>query len=534
MKKIILLILLVSVFYPFSGALTEDSEEIKLYLGQPKIIFASMPQKIVIDDPRVLDVTAVAEDGLTLLPKAVGVTTLMLTDNSGEQSYRIRVLQEDVTDVKLRIDSLLKELKLSKVNTKVAENESKVLLLGTVKTSEDKDRINLALGPLKEKTVDLIKVEEEAAVVDIDVQVLELDKGATKTLGFTWPNGSTITMSEQGYPTAAAPVSFASIFTVHNTFNRGQFSWTLDALIQEGKGRILSQPHIACQSGKEAELLVGGEKPIFTTSVASTTGASGTSVEYKEYGIKLKVKPVVTEDKRIKLALNIEVSELETTSAEYLGNSTSTTAKAYPLKKRTASTEVYLDNGQTMAIGGMVKQKSEEELQKVPWLADIPVLGFLFRKRTTTLGDGHSTRGDTELFITLTPTLLSVKEEAAPAAVAAPVSRLPVETKPLSAETTLPQELKDYTKTVQLKIINAVYYPQQAKELGWEGTVALVLRLTANGELKDARIAKSSGYKALDDAALEVVKKQAPYSAFPAQVKLEELRIEVPVIFSKN
>jgi TonB family protein len=306
------------------------------------------------------------------------------------------------------------------------------------------------------------------------------------------------------------------------------FTWTLYALVQEGKARVLSRPRLACQSGKEAELLVGGEKPIITTQVVSG-GASGTSVEYKEYGIKLKIKPTVSEQERIKLVLNVEVSEVE--DAVTIGG-TNTTALAYPLKKRTAATELFLNDGQTMAIGGLMRQKSQEDITKTPGLGDIPIVGMLFRKKVSSIGGGTGEKGDTELFITITPTIVSKKtpepksvvslEKTAPQAVVSLESR------------NIPPNLENYVRAVQTKIVTAAYYPLSAREAGWEGDVKLNLNLASNGDLKEIKILQSSGYKVLDDAALAVAKKQSPYPPFPPQIESQELWVVVPITYRKN
>lgn len=540
MKNIfpILTIGVLFVFFPLINYNLADNdvavEEIRLYIGETKLLPVHSPTRIVITNPNIADVANVSENTITLFPKAVGSTSLVFWDDMGEQSYRIRVVAEDMSDIKRRIDNLINELNLPNVYTKAKDEENKVLLLGGVKTSQDKDRLDLALGALKEKTINLITIKEEA-IVDIDVQVLELAKDATKTLGFTWPVG--ITLTDSSGPTSAAVTGLTHVFHVSD-FKRTAFNITLDALIQEGKARILSQPRLACLSGKEAELLVGGEKPIMTTEVAgliatttSVTTTGSTEVDYKEYGIKLKIKPTVIGD-NIQLALNVEVSEVG--DAEILGSLTNITARAYPLTKRNFSTELYLKDGQTLVIGGLIKQKTEEEVSKTPGLGDIPIIGALFRWKKTNVGGGIGEKGDVELFITLTPTIVAGKELAKESVTPKATVSLPVETEPLTAEDKIPAELRDYIKTVQLKIINAVYYPQEAKELGWEGTVNLILRLASSGDLKEATISQSSGYKALDDAALEVVQKQSPYPAFPHQVKLEELKIQVPIVYRKN
>ena len=359
MRKFFLAVMLVlasitaSPFQPYAS--DGIDEEIKLYMGEVKTLPVNGIARIIIGNPAIADVVNVSKTEITLSPKAPGATTLVYWDLYGEQSYKLRVFAEDVSIIKRRVDNLLSKLNLPGIYTQAEEDEDKVLLLGTVKTPQDREKVALALGNLTSKTVDLINVKEEETAVEIDVQVLEVDKDATKTLGFTNPLRGTVTITEVGSP-GLTSAWWGSLFKVSNV-SRGAFAWTVDALIQEGKARILSRPRLACQSGKEAELSVGGEKPIFTTDVASA-GGEGTSVEYKEYGIKMKIKPTVNEEGRIKVALNVEISEVG--AADTIGSTDTTTAKAYPLTKRTVSTELYLDDGQTLAVGGLIKQKLEE------------------------------------------------------------------------------------------------------------------------------------------------------------------------------
>lgn len=237
----------------------------------------------------------------------------------------------------------------------------------------------------------------------------------------------------------------------------------------------------------------------------------------------------MNEQDRIKLALKVEVSELE--EAETLGSDTETTARAYPLTKRTASTELFLNDGQTLAIGGLIKQKASEDLQKVPWLADLPILGALFRKRVVTEGGGSGERGNTELFITLTPTIVSRQMPDDKVTSAEEISPKEVVSFPTAG---IPSNLANYIRAVQAKIIKATYYPRQAKDAGWEGNVKLSLNITSNGDLKDITISQSSGYKILDDTALEVARNQAPYPPFPPQIDSQELWVEVPIVYKKN
>lgn len=537
MKRALLIAILIAgglLFTPFNDcALTAYSgDELKLYIGHTKILSVSNPSRIAIGNPEVVDVIHVTKDELTLSPKAPGKTTLVFWDNFGEQSFTVKVFAEDILDAKRRIDNMLSKLDLPEVKTVAEEEEGKVVLLGRVKTPQDKERISIALGQLQGKTIDLINVKEEESVIEIDVHVLELSQDATDTLGFTWPGAINITeVGSAGL--SAAGTTWGKLFHVLNVqrFSGGAadpFTLTLDALVQEGKARVLSRPRLACQSGKEAELLVGGEKPIFTTSVESAIGTSSTEVDYKEYGIKLKIKPTVSKGDRIKLALNVEVSEVGT--AEIIGAANAPTAKAYPLTKRTASTELFLGDGQTMAIGGLIKQKTEEQIRKVPFLGDIPILGAAFRKKITQEGGGFGEKGNTELFITLTPRIVSreqvVQEQEEPRA--KEIIYLPAAGDETSS---LPGSVVGYATTIQKRIVERLSYPMAAKQAGFQGTTLLSLRLSYKGDLLETALKSSSDYKVLDDNAIAVAKSIASYPPFPSSIKEKEIWVDVPIVY---
>ncbi|MBU0547979.1 MAG: TonB family protein [Candidatus Omnitrophica bacterium] len=510
-------------FLPFKGYLADDiEEEIKIYMGQTKVISVSTPKRVAVGNPAIADVANIGKSELTVVPKAVGNTTLIVWDNFGEQAYRLRVFAEDTADLKRRIDHMLKKLNLPNVYTSAEDEEGKVALLGTVKHAADREIIATALGALKGKTVDLIVVKEEESVIEIDVQVIEINRGSQDTLGFTWP--SSMTLTEVGSP-GIAGTAWGKVFHVVNE-SRAAFTLKLDALIKEGKARILSRPRVSCQSGKEAKLLVGGEVPVLSgsvtpgtsgeTSVGATTGAS---VEYKEYGIILNVKPSIEDSGRIHLNLDVSVSEVgDVVSTSY--------ALAYKMTKRTATTELFLDDGQTMAIGGLIKKKSSEELTRVPWLSDIPVLGLFFRQRTTSRGwnSDLSKADDTELFITLTPRVITQKE---------PLREL----KPsISGTPTLnDDDIKDpvvrYAKIIQRKILDSLTYPIAAKEAGFQGKVKLSLKLSAQGDLLNSKVKEPSSYRLLDENAIRTAQKIVPYPPFPPAIKEAQLWVDVPIIY---
>lgn len=491
-------------------------EEVILYMGEPKLFPVSSLKRVAIGNPAIADVANIASSEVTLVPKTPGATTLLIWDTLGEQVYQLRVYPEHVIDLKRRIDSLLGRLNLEEVSTQAAEEEGKVVLMGRVKLPQDKERIVVALGPLYDKTTDLIQIREEESVIAIDVQVLELNKDATKVLGLSWPGSVTVTeVGSPGISTTGAKPS--TLWSVLN-FQRTALSVTLDALIEEGKAKVLSRPRLSCQSGKEAELMVGGEKPILTTQVVDADSAT-TKVDYKEFGIKLKIQPSVTGVDRIKLGVMVEVSEVE--EAEVLGLASAPTARAYPLTKRTASTELFLDDGQTLSIGGLVKQRTEEDVRRTPFLSEIPVLGWLFKQTTTRIGGGNTERGDTELFITITPTIVSREKIAQPVkpfeAVAAAVVEAPAD------------PLVSYGKLIKQRVLENVCYPEAARQAGFQGTVKLGVHLSYVGKPLEVVVRQSSGHMVLDEQAVQAAQSVDMFPPFPVAIQDEDLWIDIPI-----
>jgi len=493
-----------------ASAFPEEFEEISLVVGQVKTISCLSPTKVVISKPEICDVSSVSETEIVLSPKAVGVTTFFFWDKFGEHAFKIRIVPEDLKEIKKRIDSLLGEMGFRKVYTKISEIEGKILLLGEVKTSKDKELLDAILGALKVYAIDLIKIKERA-LVEIDVQVLELTEEATKKLGFTWPDSLTVTET-----TAPEGMRWDKLWRISG-WTRTAFSLTLNLLIEERKARVLSRPRLVTLSGKEAKLLVGGEVPVITTTVG--IGATATpTVEYKEYGISLNIKPTVEEKNRIHLVLNTEVSEV--------GLPVSTQhALAYPLSKRSAQTELYVEDAQTLYIGGLIEQKMSGDLKKVPWLAEVPILGAFFRKKDTKIGE------DVELFITLTPTIVSGKEEVIKEAVLRP-EELPEIISP--AYESIPFPLRGYIYAIKKRLLGSVSYPDLARKAGLEGVVKLNLHILSDGRLQEVLVKESSGYRVLDDAACEAAKRISPYPEFPPQTDLKELWIDIPIIFRQD
>jgi pilus assembly protein CpaC len=171
------------------------------------------------------------------------------------------------------------------------------------------------------------------------------------------------------------------------------FRMALEAAKNKGLAKVLAEPTLTVLSGQEATFLSGGEFPVPVSKGAN----EGISVEYKEFGIGLKFVPVVLGSGQISLKVNVSVSDLSNTNAAVVNVPTTTSSFFIPaLTKRSAVSTVELGNGQTMGIAGLINESLREQVNRFPGLADVPVLGMLFRSQ-------EFEKGQTELVIFVTP-----------------------------------------------------------------------------------------------------------------------------------
>ena len=163
----------------------------------------------------------------------------------------------------------------------------------------------------------------------------------------------------------------------------------LKALNKNDLVNVLSTPNILTSDNKEAEIFVGENVP-FGGSSTITSGYSSTSVERKDVGISLKLKAQISEGDYIRLDINQEISDVSGSVTVGAGSNELTTTK------RSAKTNVVVKDNETVVIGGLIKDREQDIVSKVPFLGDIPLLGWLFKTKS-------KVRKKTNLMILLTP-----------------------------------------------------------------------------------------------------------------------------------
>ncbi len=176
----------------------------------------------------------------------------------------------------------------------------------------------------------------------------------------------------------------------------------LQALIREGKAKILANPRIVTINGKKATIIAGREIPFQTTKLVSTRTVLTT--EFKTAGVKLTVTPTIQEEDFILLEVEPEVSGVVGYQDVVFGDTSEGPSRTFVaslpvFSTRKASTQVLVKNGGTLVIGGLYQNNLVKDVEKVPLLGDIPLLGLLFRRTSDKVER-------TELVIFLTPRII--------------------------------------------------------------------------------------------------------------------------------
>lgn len=254
----------------------------------------------------------------------------------------------------------------------------------------------------------LQQLDVPAKQVSLEAKVVALSKQASKELGVEWDWSKLPQYPEHTRTYRHEGRSDERVeYDVERKFNGSEqipgiiqfghspdgypfefyFSAKLNAMVTDGKAKILARPNITTMNGNEAVINIGGSVPVPTQSVTDAT--TTTSITYKDAGIILKYTPRVNADGEITATVHTEVS-----SPIYVED-----VKAYRFQKRSADTMVRLKDGETMVIGGLIGSEESRSLRKIPFLGDLPVLGAFFRNL-------KKSRTESELMIFLTAHVL--------------------------------------------------------------------------------------------------------------------------------
>lgn len=261
------------------------------------------------------------------------------------------------------------------------------------------DRLNALIVTGTAGVIDTVRnflnaVDVPVAQVMLEMNVVSVTEGGQKTLGLLHPASVETIFKERGRDKASTSRTEPAPFTVtdfitpgFHTFTRSAISLTttLNMLVKNSEAKILANPKIATMNNMDATILVGERIPL----VYYDPRAGLYQAQYIDTGVKLDVKPTISPDGYVTMKLQPQVSE----PGEFIQN--------FPrISTRSAITNVRVKSGETVVIGGLIRETNSKAVTKYPLLGDIPILGELFKNRVRN-------KDKTDLIITVTPRILS-------------------------------------------------------------------------------------------------------------------------------
>ncbi len=524
-----------------------QQDVIDLVVGDIQTVQASGLTRVSVTNPDIADISDAKEDKVSLLAKRQGKTILFLWDANGKRTVIVQVINEELGSVKARLQKILAEANITGVALEENPEEGKVVVSGSM-SKEDKDRLNNVLAPYSEGLLNLVKTQKDEDLIQVDMEVVEIQTNYEKSLGILW--GSTSSGANGGGGSSAGNITLNYNETLpqmnghpDNFFKIGNFrrttplEATVQALIQDGKARLISKPRLVAVSGKQASFLVGGEIPIETTTTNTTGSTLTQNTSYAQYGVNMMVTPTIRGSK-IDVLLNMDIRDIDAANSSN-GNVAFIT--------RNATTDLLMENKQTIVLAGLIKYSDSKQITKVPFLGDIPVLGLLFRSSSY-----PSPTNNTEMVIILTPTVLTEKKfEQKQLIMPTPEEnkawneidgKYPHEAmhsewphpKSSGDETSLVLPVMTaYARTVQEKISRAIAYPPAALGQDLAGTVKLKLHILKDGSLDSEELLQSSGSNILDQDAMQAARSAAPFDAFASGMDQDDIVFTIPIVYNR-
>jgi pilus assembly protein CpaC len=387
------------------------TQELRLTVGKSVVIdYPSDIGRISTSNPDIVDAVPITAREILLNAKAFGQSTIVVWSKGGERSFFSVTVETSVEP----LQRLLKEtfpnedvqVKLSRdsaslvgrVSSPLVAERAAALITPFVKSVVNNTTV--VAGPVEKQVLLRVRFAELNRTRAEQLGVNILSTGAANTIGQTTTGQfSSARASELTSAIGAPAQGFGSQFNITDTLNIFAFRPDLNfgvfirALQTRNVLQILAEPNLVTSNGKEANFLAGGEFPVPVLQGGGNAGA--VTIQFKEYGIRLRFRPDMTENNTLKMKITSELSTID------LANAVTFAGFTIPaLSTRRTETDVELGPGQSFAIGGLLDDRVQNVLFKIPGLGDIPILGQLFKSR-------NMSKSKTELIVMVTPEIVN-------------------------------------------------------------------------------------------------------------------------------
>ncbi|MGB8479438.1 MAG: pilus assembly protein N-terminal domain-containing protein [Acidobacteriaceae bacterium] len=396
---------------PASATGQDSANDLVVTVGQSVLVDTTQPiVRVAIGIGDIAEATATSPTEVMVNGKAPGVTSLIVWESGGGRQFfkvLVRASAYVEQDAMRGIEREL-HMELPGQRMQVSSEGGLIFLRGTAKDLNSSQRA-VQIASTAGKVVNLLYVDVPPAQPQIllKVRFASVDRTRLKQLGINiFSVGaanllSTVSTGQFAPPTVSTPSAGPAVATISNALNLALFSRdlglgaTIQALQNDGVIQVLAEPNLLAADGKQASFLAGGEYPYPVVNGITGGGVGAVTIQFQEFGVRLNFIPTITPRNTIRLQVAPEVSSLDFANGVQISGFTIPS-----LDVRKMNTEVEMAEGQSLAIGGLLDNRETQNLNKIPFIGDIPILGKLFQSisKTTT---------NTELIVIVTPEIVA-------------------------------------------------------------------------------------------------------------------------------
>src|SRR5438128_500499 len=398
---------------------SSEGQALHILVGKSVVVNVQAPiTRVLSSNPSVIETLATSPTEIVVEGRAAGSSSLILWDQSGRSQMLDVVVDVDVAGLRSAIERSYPDQHID-----VQADGGRLILTGKVtdpKMIEDLTKMatvysnqivnSLSLAVSHDRQVLLeVKFAEVDRTRFSQVGVNLFSTGAGNTLGTT-TTGQFGGFGTQHITDVAGPGTHNGPFTSEQTINNVlniflfrpdiHFGAVIEALQQKSVLQILAEPNLMAINGQKATFLAGGEFPF--PIVQPGNGFTAVTIQFKPFGVRLEFTGNIASDGTIRLHVAPEVSTLDFTNALAIQGFT-----VPAISTRRAETELELKDGQSFGIAGLLDNRAQAQLSKVPGIGDIPVLGQLFRSR-------NINKSNTELLVLVTPHIIDPVHTSTP------------------------------------------------------------------------------------------------------------------------
>lgn len=360
---------------------------VNVLVGQSRVLNFDRPVgRFSVSNPEIAEAVLVTPDQVVVNGKAFGQVNFIAWEQSGSEYLVFEVYVR--TNLSL-IDSQIRAL-FPKDDIRMSQANGSVVLSGSVGDAKTSAQVQSVVEAAGFRTVNMLASPVKSALqVQLHVQVAEVSRNRMKDLGtsYAYQGGSSQgyvntgggpSVLQQPLVSPGMPLLGALSSTALNLLiGNGNTLGMIRAMQTQGALRQLAEPNMIVMDGQEASFLAGGEFPVPVIQNADNKTHLSIAVIFKEYGVRLKVKPTIIDEDHIRLELEPEVSTIDFANGVKFDNFV-----IPALRTRRAKTGVELRDGQSFSLAGLIDNNEVKSLSRVPVISDIPIIGSLFKSKS--------------------------------------------------------------------------------------------------------------------------------------------------------